>query len=134
MRFVAYLLVGIHIILFLWGIGGAIELIFRNVPWSTLFNPDFPMWLLPFHFGILLFASTGFLYGYFTKWVQTPNFMILGYGLLTILCIIETFWFMTNSSRYIALLAELIAYSSILYLLFKTEYFDQYFELNKKTV
>lgn len=128
MAFIAYLLVFIHFVLFVWGIGGVAELILPEVPWPTLFNPDFPRWLLPIHYGTLLFASSGFLFGYFTRWKMTPQFMALAYVLLALLCVVETFGFMTSDSKYIALIAELIAYSGILYLLFKSNYFVNYFQ------
>ncbi|TVQ06173.1 MAG: hypothetical protein EA359_01530, partial [Balneolaceae bacterium] len=77
-------------------------------------NPDFPHTLLFFHWSAVLFASTGFIYGYLTRWPFTPTFMLAGYGFMGI---IETFWFMTSPYKYPTMAFEFTAYILILTLL-----------------
>lgn len=127
MQFLGYILVGIHSYLFLWSTGGIIEMVTSKVPWTPYTNLDFPNWLLPIHWGSVLITSSGFLIGYFTKWRGTPGFMLAAYTMLFTICVIETFGFMTSSTKYIAMLVELVAYIVILILMFKSRYFIAYF-------
>jgi len=113
--------------LFLWSAGGAIEMLSAKVPWTPYTNLDFPEWLLPLHWGSVLVTSTGFLYGYFTRWSKTPEFMFGAYLMLSVICIIETFGFMTSQTKYLAMASELVTYTVILLFLFKHKYFIEYF-------
>ncbi len=99
-----------------------------NVPWTPYTNLDFPNWLLPIHWGAVIITSIGFLMGYFTKWSRTPEFMLAAYTMLFTICVIETFGFMTSSTKYIAMVAELVTYTAILSILFKNNYFVGYFK------
>lgn len=127
MQYVGYLLVIIHLILFLWATGGFIEMTSINVFWSPFTNSDFPRWLLPIHWGSVLITSVGFLAGYFTKWTYTPEFMLAAFTMLFTICVIETFGFMTSSTKYVAMITELVTYMLILSALFKSSYFIEYF-------
>lgn len=127
MQYVGYLLVLIHIFLLLWSAGGTVELISSKVPWTPYTNLDFPKWLLPIHWGSVLITSTGFLFGYFTRWSKTPEFMLATYTMLFTICVIETFGFMTSPTKYFAMGAELVTYTVILTILFKHKYFIAYF-------
>ena len=127
MQYLGYILAFIHIFLLLWSTGGVIEMVSIKVPWSPYTNLDFPNWLLPIHWGSVMITSIGFLMGYFTKWSKTPEFMLAAYTMLFTICIIETFGFMTNSTKYIAMATELVTYTAILYMLFKSKYFMAYF-------
>lgn len=127
MQYFGYLLVLIHIFLLLWSTGGSIEMISAKVPWTPYTNPDFPRWLLPIHLGSVMITSIGFLFGYFTGWSKTPEFMLAAYTMLFTICIIETFGFMTSQSKYFAMVAELVTYTFILFSLFKHKYFIEYF-------
>ena len=91
MQYLGYLLVLIHAALLLWASGGALELLLPNVPWKRFSNPDFPTYILIPHWSVVLYASIGFLYGYFTHWSKTPQFMLIGYSFMMLLCVIETF-------------------------------------------
>ncbi len=128
MQYIGYLLILIHLFLLAWSVGGFSELIFSSVPWTPFTNQDFPKWWLPVHWGSVLFASSGFLYGYFTHWSKTPQFMMVAYGLLALVCAIETFGYMTSQTKYIAMASEYVAYTIILWLLFKTHYFIYFFK------
>ena len=128
MNYVGYLLVVVHLILFVWSLGGFLEMMLSSVPWQPYTNLDFPSWLLPFHWGFALITGAGFLYGYFTEWEKTPHFMMVAYGMLALLCALETTKFMTSETKYFAMIAEYIAYRLILLLLFKTTYFVNLFK------
>lgn len=127
LKFLSYILFFVHLMLGLWSLGGFFEMIFEHVPWTPFTNPLFPNWLLLIHWGSILFASTIFCFGLMTHWSRTPSFMLLAYLLMALVCVIETFGYMTNESKYFAMTAEFIAYISILLLLFKSNYFTEYF-------
>jgi hypothetical protein len=127
MQYVGYLLVIIHVILLAWSTGGLVEMTSIKVPWTPYTNLDFPTWLLPIHWGSVIITSIGFLIGYFFKWSGTPEFMLAAYTMLFTICVIETFGFMTSSTKYIAMATELVTYTVILLLMFKSKYFIQYF-------
>jgi hypothetical protein len=123
MKHIAYILIAIHGILFFWSFGGFLEMILPAVAWKPFTNPEFPNWVLVMHWGSVLFASLIFLYGYFAKWKNTPMMMVVAYGIMMTVCIIETFGFMTNKTKYLAMGGEFFAYAGILALLFKSQYF-----------
>jgi len=127
MRILSVGLLIIHGILLLWSVGGFLEMILPSVPWKPFTNPDFPDWLLLFHWGSVLIASVGFLHGYRTRWNRTPAFMAGAYGLMGLVCVVETFGYMTSSMKYLAMSAELLTYAAILTLLFRSEYFSNHF-------
>lgn len=127
MHYFGYVLVFVHLFLLLWSLGGVVEMVATKVPWASYTNLDFPIWLLPIHWGSVLLTSLGFLIGYFSKWSGTPEFMLAAYTMLFTICVIETFGFMTSSTKYIAMFSELITYCLILILLFKSKYFVAYF-------
>ena len=130
MQITGYILFVIHLILLLWAAGGIIEMITPEVMWKPYTNPEFPGWVLVIHWGSVLFASVIFLYGYLTHWSRTPYVMIIAYGLMSLVCLIETFGFMTGKSKYLLMAIEFTAYIAILLLLFKTNYFRSRFRLD----
>ncbi len=127
MEYIGYALVLIHLVLLGWSVGGFAEMLFSTVPWTPYTNLDFPKWLLPIHWGSVVMASVGFLLGYLTRWSGTPTLMLAAYTLLFTLCVVETFGFMTNAGKYVAMVSELVAYVVILELLFRSPYFVGYF-------
>ena len=128
MQIIGSLLFAIHIFLLLWSVGGFAEMVVPKVPWKPFTNPEFPVWVLLIHWGAVLFALISFIYGYLTYWTKTPQIMLIAYGLMAIVCVIETFGFMTSKTKYIAMTAEYVAYVVILLLLFKNNYFINYFK------
>lgn len=129
MKYFGYALVVIHGILLAWSAGGILEMTTSNIPWTPYTNLDFPAWLLPIHWGSVIITSIGFLVGYFSRWSGLPSFMLAVYSMLFTICVIETFGFMTSATKYIPMIAELVAYSVILALLFKNNYFKGFFRL-----
>jgi len=102
-------------------------MILPKVPWKPFTNPEFPTWVLIIHWSSVLFASVSFLYGYFSQWSKTPQIMAVAYALMALVCIIETFGYMTNKTKYLAMGTEFLTYTVILLLLFKSKYFVAYF-------
>lgn len=128
LKLIGIILVLIHTFLWLWSFGGALEWLSINVPWKPYSNPEFPHWLLFFHWGTVLFTATVFLYGYFTRWSSTPHFMAIGYGMMAIVCVVETFWFMTSKTKFLAMGLEYTAYIVILFILYNPAFRTQHFE------
>lgn len=127
MKVTGIILFLIHIVLFCWSVGGFLEMILPEVFWKPFTNSAFPDWLLFFHWSSVLFASAVFIYGYLTHWRKTPIFMTAGYIFMSIVCVIETFGYMTIDTKYTAMAVELLAYIIILLLLYRTTYFIKYF-------
>ncbi|MEX0968135.1 MAG: hypothetical protein WD077_12920 [Bacteroidia bacterium] len=127
MAYIGYILIIVHGILLLWSVGGFLEMILHKVPWRPFTNPEFPAWVLIIHWSSVLFASVSFLYGYFTHWDKTPAIMAIAYSMMAVVCVIETFGFMTSKMKYLAMGAEFFTYALILLLLFRSKYFIEYF-------
>lgn len=124
LKLLMYILVPVHLFLAAWSVGGFLEMIFQKVPWKPFTNPAFPDWLLVIHWGSVLLAAAGFLTGYFTHWARTPQFMVFAYGMMAVVCAIETFGYMTSEYKYLAMAGEYLAYTIILIMLYKTEHFS----------
>ncbi|MEM9833912.1 MAG: hypothetical protein AAF944_24995 [Bacteroidota bacterium] len=107
-----YLLIGVHLFC------GFLEMILQKIPWKPFANPEFPNWLLVIHWSSVLFAAIGFLSGYFTRWGKTPQLMTVAYGIMALVCVVETFSYMTSKTKYLAMGVEYVAYLLILILLF----------------
>lgn len=121
-KILGFLLVAIHLFLAVWASGGMLEWVLPQVPWKPFSNPEFPRWLLFFHWATILLASYGFLIGYFTRWLKTPLYMTFAYSLMAIVCVIETFGYMTSPTKYWAMGAEYAAYILILILLYSSKF------------
>ncbi len=55
--------------------------------------------------------------------------MVFAYGMLATVCAIETFGYMTNPSKYVAMVSEYVTYTIILALLFRHHYFIHFFKV-----
>lgn len=128
-KIIGYILLMINLFLWSWSMGGMLEWLLPEVPWRPYSNPDFPKGILFFHWTAVIVASSGFLYGYFSRWKFTPNFMFLGFGLMASMCVIETFGYMTSETKYVAMGLEFAAYIVILFILhnaaFRSCHFDK---------
>jgi hypothetical protein len=129
MHIIGYILLIVHFLLLFWSAGGFMEMILPKVFWKPFTNPDFPQWVLLIHWSSVFFASVIFIFGYFAHWNKTPQVMTVAYVLMAIVCIIETFGYMTSSTKYLAMGAEFVTYTVILLLLYKSPYFAEYFSL-----
>lgn len=128
MHYLGYVFILVHIILLTWSVGGFLEMILPKVPWKPFTNPEFPNWVLIIHWSSVLLASMSFIYGYLTHWSKTPFIMTIAYGLMAVVCVIETFGYMTNPTKYLAMGGEFLTYFIIILLLFKSSYFIEYFK------
>jgi hypothetical protein len=120
MHYIGYILVLVHGFLLFWSVGGFLEMILSKIPWKPFTNPEFPTWLLLIHWSSILFAAVVFLYGYFAQWSKTPQIMAVAYTMMAIVCVIETFGYMTSNTKYLAMGGEFLVYAVILFLLFCT--------------
>lgn len=127
-KIIAFVLVAVHIVLFVWAAGGMIEWSVQKVPWTPFSNPLFPRWLLFIHWFSIIFSSTVFICGYFTNWYKTPDLMVIGYGMMAIVCIIETFGYMTSKTKFLAMGLEFAAYIIILFILYNPNFRNVYFK------
>lgn len=125
----AYSLLVVHVVLLFWAIGGFLEMFLPEVFWHRFTNPDFPDWLLFIHWGSVLFSSATFIFGYLTHWKKTPQLMIVAYLLMALVCVVETFGYMTSDTKYLAMIIEFTTYILILLVLYKTEYFKKHFTM-----
>ena len=114
-------LVAFHAGLAVWAMLGLLEWILPSTPWPRLGNPLFPPRLLLVQWISVLVASSGFLIGYWTRWSQTPHFMVLGYSAMASVCALETFGFLEHSGRFLDMGLEYLAYTFILVVLFLSE-------------
>lgn len=103
-------------------------MVLPRVFWEPYSNSAFPDWVLIMHWGAVFFASNGFIYGYLKRWRKTPYIMAYAYGLMALVCLVETVGFLTNSTKYIAMGVEYILYILILLMLFRSTYFVDYFD------
>ena len=127
MQYLGYVLILVHAVLLLWSTGGFLEMLLTNVPWKPFTNPAFPTGVLIIHWSSVMFASAIFLYGYFSRWGKTPQLMAAAYGLMALVCLIETLGYMTGNLKYAAMGAEFFTYTVILLILFRSKYFIEYF-------
>jgi Ni,Fe-hydrogenase I cytochrome b subunit len=126
-RLILYVLVGVHVFLGLWAIVGWTEWFVQNVPWQRVSNPAFDRGMLFVHWLVILSASVIFLTGYFTRSPHLPAAMTFIYASMALVCALQTFFYLENSSKYVAMILEYAAYAIILFLLWRVEFFRDYF-------
>jgi hypothetical protein len=111
------LLVVVHAILLVWATFGMAEWLLPKVPWPLVSNPAFPPWLLLVHWLAVLAGAVAFLGGYIARWRATPVAVALAYASMAVVCVIETFWFLTGVGRFVSMTLEFTAYIGIVVLL-----------------
>ena len=104
-----------------WGLLGFIEYFSGAALILPLQNPTFPGGTQLIHWFLITVSGAVFLLGYFTKWRYTPFAMVVIYAMLATLCAVETFDFMTNPSRYVDFIVEVISYILISIYLFRSQ-------------
>ncbi|HUG22644.1 hypothetical protein [Piscinibacter sp.] len=107
------LLVAVHVVLLVWAVVGLVEWCSPTVPWPRVSNLLFPRWLLLWHWLAVLLAAVIFLVGFFARWTFTPKAMVAAYSLMALVCVVETFWFLTHPWRFAAMALEFLAYVAI---------------------
>lgn len=113
------LLVVVHLALLVWAVVGMAEWVLSEVPWPMVSNPAFPPWLLLLHWLAILSGSIVFLSGYIARWRATPLALAAAYTFMAVVCVIETFWFLTGIARFVAMALEFAVYMSIIILLLR---------------
>ena len=126
-RSIAWFILLIHAGLGVWALGGLIELAGLNVPWPSVTNPELPRGLLFLRWPLIAAAAAVFIGGYASRWRLTPWAMALIYGFMAAMCAYETFFILTNDSRFLAMAIEYTEYALILAFLFLSDYMRQRF-------
>ena len=106
-------LVLLHAGLLIWALMGFAEWVIPAVPWPEVTNPLFPRPMLFFHWLSVIAASTAFLAGLALRWPGTPLAVVLGYGAMAIVCLIETTRYLVHDAKWLAMMAEYAAYLAI---------------------
>lgn len=106
-------LVLLHLGLLVWALMGFAEWTVGAVPWPEVTNPLFPRPMLFFHWLSVIAASTAFLAGLALRWPGTPLAVVLGYGAMAIVCLIETTRYLVHDAKWLAMAAEYAAYLAI---------------------
>lgn len=117
----------VHALLLVWGGVGMIEWLAGEVPWSRVSNAAFPRWVLLLHWLAILTGAIAFLAGYAMRWRRTPQAMIVAYSVMAVVCVIETFWFLSGDLKFVAMVLEFSAYIGILLLLHRFPPFVTHF-------
>ena len=115
------------VVMFGWGALGMVEYLFQFAPLMPLQNANFPAGTQLIHW-ILITSSGGvYLAGYATRWRHTPFAMAILFAMLTTLCAVETFDFMTRPDRYAAFTREMIYYILIVVYLHRSKRMRSHF-------
>lgn len=131
--FLPRVLLLIHSVLLLWSLVGLAEWFAAEVPWSKVSNAAFPPWLLLAHWLVILGAASIFLVGYARRWRHTPQAMIGAYSAMALVCVIETFWFLSGTSRFVAMGLEYSAYITITALLHRLPAYVHHFHQSRSS-
>ncbi len=107
---VSYLILLASGVMFGWGLLGLLEYLFGFAPLMPLQNPNFPPGTQLIHWIVILASGSVYLIGYITRWKHTPFAMVVMFAMLTTLCAVETFDFMTRPDRYGAYAREVTYY------------------------
>ncbi len=123
------ILIVVHAFLLAWAVVGMAEWLLPEVPWPTVSNPAFPPWLLLLHWLAILSGAIAFLGGYYVRWRATPVAVALAYAFMAVVCVIETFGFLTGAGRFVAMTLEFAAYVGIVVMLLRLPPFVRRFSV-----
>lgn len=112
------LLLVVHAGLALWGVLGVLDRL--GVTLVPLQNALFSVTVQWAHWAAILTGGFVFLTGYLTRWRWTPLAMTGAYLFMGGMCVIETFGFLTHSTRFIDMMLEFVTYFVILTFLFRS--------------
>lgn len=118
-RLIPLLLLVLHAALLVWALLGLAEYVVADPPWPPLANPLFPAWLQLAQWLAVLAASTAFLLGYTLRWPWLPRVMVAAYGVMAVVCALQTTSYLVHPGRYLDLVIEYGAYLAILVWLFR---------------
>ncbi|MBN1205470.1 MAG: hypothetical protein JXB05_11175 [Myxococcaceae bacterium] len=117
-RGIAGVLLIVHAGLGAWALVGFMELALPEVPWKRVSNPLFSRSMLLLQWSLISVAATAFIAGYLGRWKHTPMAMLLVYSAMALVCAYQTFFILTNASRFRAMAIEYTEYAVILLFLF----------------
>jgi hypothetical protein len=120
-RTITWLLLFIHAGLGVWALAGFVELTHIEVPWPSVTHAELPHWLLLLRWPLIATAAAAFIGGYLFRWRLTPWAMLIIYGAMAAMCAYETFFLLTNESRFRAMAIEYAEYALILAFLFLSD-------------
>lgn len=128
LKFVVPLIVmSVNAVLWLWALVGLIEWLVGPLFWMPISNPELPRNILLLQWILCLAVPTILFVGFATRWHLTPVAAVVGYALMAMLCAVETFGYMTNESRFLAIAIEYTTYIIFGLLLFQHGYFKERF-------
>jgi hypothetical protein len=126
-RFIAGALVLVHAGLGAWALIGVLELALPEVPWRRISNPAFSSAMLALQWALVATAASVFIAGSLRRWSHTPVAMLLVYGAMASVCAWQTFFILTNPSRFRAMAIEYVEYVAILSFLFLSSHMRRHF-------
>lgn len=118
-----WLLLAVHTFLAGWALVGFAEWFAAAVPWPRVSNELFPRDVLLAQWVLILAAAVVFLGGYAVRWRHTPVALAVVYTAMAAVCAVQTFNYMTNDFRFVAMALEYTAYTGILVFLFRSNVF-----------
>jgi hypothetical protein len=121
-RSFATLLIIVHAGLAMWALVGLLELGLSSVPWPRISNLAFSPSMLALQWGLIATAASVFIAGYLRRWTLLPKAMLVIYGAMASVCAIQTFFILTNPSRFRAMAIEYAEYGVILLFLFYSDH------------
>lgn len=74
--------------------------------------------MLLLQWSLISVAATVFIAGYLCRWRRTPVAMLAVYTAMALVCAYQTFFILTNASRFRAMAIEYLEYAVILMFLF----------------
>lgn len=120
-RLVAALLLLVHVGLGVWAVVGFAEWLLAEVPWSRISNAELSRAMLLVHWTLIGTASVVFIVGYLSRWPRTPTAMLVIYGAMALVCAYQTFFVLSNDSRFVAMAIEYAEYAVISLFLWRSE-------------
>ena len=121
-RTLAGILLVVHAGLGAWALVGFVELVLPNVPWSRVSNPLFSRSMLLLQWSLIALAAAVFITGFLSRFKHTPWAMLGIYSAMALVCAYQTFFILTNPTRFRAMAIEYIEYAVILMFLFFSSY------------
>lgn len=116
-------LLAVHGFIAVWALVGFVEWFWAEPPWNRVSNTLFPRHILFLQWTLTLTAGTVFIIGYVLRWQYTPIAMACVYAAMASLCAVETFEYMESDFRFITMGLEYLAYTGILFFLFRARIF-----------
>jgi hypothetical protein len=131
-RAITGFLLAVHTGLGVWALVGFMELALPEVPWKRVSNPLFSSSMLLLQWSLITVAATVFISGYLRRWKHTPVAMLGVYGAMALVCAYQTFFILTNASRFRAMAIEYTEYAVILMFLFFSNHMQLRFSRSLK--